>query len=243
MLGAMHDLAEIGIAKTGRNREQNYAFRGIDSVYNALAPVLVSNKLLITPSVKERTQSERTTKHGSIMYHVCLHVCYTFTSVDDGSQYEIVAYGEATDMQDKATSKALSMAYKYMVLQAFCVPLEGMDDADETTPPETVPKPEPQESTAEERLELWDLIRNCDEDAELRKYAERFVKLQMNDTKRKEFASELLTRRSMFVDATGVESVKKMSSYFSDKQWVTKKHLADCEKIVTDRLHGEGEIL
>ena len=58
-------------------------------------------------------------------------------------------YGEAMDSADKSTNKAMSAAYKYMCLQVFCIPTEGDNDADGTTPdmikPQTpAPKPQPQ---------------------------------------------------------------------------------------------------
>jgi hypothetical protein len=37
------------------------------------------------------------------------------------------------DSGDKATNKAMSAAFKYACLQAFCIPTEGDNDADATT--------------------------------------------------------------------------------------------------------------
>lgn len=37
------------------------------------------------------------------------------------------------DSGDKATNKAMSAAYKYAAMQAFCIPTEGDNDADATT--------------------------------------------------------------------------------------------------------------
>lgn len=48
-------------------------------------------------------------------------------------------YGEAMDSADKATNKALSAAYKYACIEAFCIPTEGEQDADKTTHDETLP--------------------------------------------------------------------------------------------------------
>uniref|UniRef100_UPI003F574033 ERF family protein n=1 Tax=Klebsiella pneumoniae TaxID=573 RepID=UPI003F574033 len=50
------ELAEKGISKDRKQGSQvNYAFRGIDDVYNALAPALVKHKLLILPRCTERS--------------------------------------------------------------------------------------------------------------------------------------------------------------------------------------------
>ena len=45
----------------------------------------------------------------------------------------VTTYGEAMDSGDKATNKAMSAAYKYAAMQAFCIPTEGDNDADATT--------------------------------------------------------------------------------------------------------------
>jgi hypothetical protein len=37
------------------------------------------------------------------------------------------------DSGDKATNKAMSAAYKYAAMQAFCIPTEGDNDADAQT--------------------------------------------------------------------------------------------------------------
>jgi len=41
--------------------------------------------------------------------------------------------GEAMDSGDKSSNKAMSAAYKYACFQAFCIPTEGDNDADNTT--------------------------------------------------------------------------------------------------------------
>jgi hypothetical protein len=43
-------LAREGISKDRNNAQQGYKFRGIDDVYNALAPILSRNRLVITPA-------------------------------------------------------------------------------------------------------------------------------------------------------------------------------------------------
>jgi hypothetical protein len=42
-------------------------------------------------------------------------------------------FGEAMDSADKATNKAMSAAFKYVVMQTFCIPTEGDNDADATS--------------------------------------------------------------------------------------------------------------
>src|SRR3546814_8730156 len=50
-------------------------------------------------------------------------------------------FGEAKDMADKATNKAMSAAYKDAAFMTFAIPVEGEEDADAVTPEPTVRKP------------------------------------------------------------------------------------------------------
>jgi hypothetical protein len=126
-------LAQEGISKARKNVQQGYAFRGIDDVYNALAPFLASEGLCILPNVLERDVVERQTKNGGALFYVTVKVEFSFVCAEDGSSHKVTTYGEAMDSGDKATNKAMSAAYKYAAMQAFCIPTEGDNDADSTT--------------------------------------------------------------------------------------------------------------
>jgi hypothetical protein len=127
-------LAKVGIAKSQRNKDQGYSFRGIDQVYNALAPLLAQYKLVILPKVLSREVREHTFNKGGKGSAVALTVEYQFVSAEDNSCISVVSVGEGLDSSDKATNKAFSAAYKYAVMQAFAIPIEGTPDADSETP-------------------------------------------------------------------------------------------------------------
>lgn len=132
-------ISKEGIAKGRKNKEQGYSFRGIDEIYNALSSLLADHKLFIVPHFHDRELHERKTAKGSSMWNVVVVGYFDLVSAEDGTK--IVAgpfYGEANDTADKATNKAMSAAYKYMAMQVFCIPTEGDNDADESTPDETV---------------------------------------------------------------------------------------------------------
>lgn len=129
----MAELAKVGIGKNNKNASQGYKFRGIDDVYNALAPLLARTKLLILPRVLSRVVTERETKSGNALFYVVLDVEFDLVSGIDGSKHTIRVCGEAMDSGDKATNKAMSAAYKYACMEAFCIPTEGDNDADGTT--------------------------------------------------------------------------------------------------------------
>lgn len=126
-------IAKTGIAKGRQNAQQGYAFRGIDDVYNALAPILVEHGLVILPNVFERSQVERQTAKGGTLFYTTVGVDFAFIATEDGSAHHVRTYGEAMDSGDKSTNKAMSAAYKYACMQAFCIPTEGDNDADATT--------------------------------------------------------------------------------------------------------------
>lgn len=127
------DLAKSGITKSSRNQQQGFMFRGIDAVYNALAPLLAQHNLCILPRCIEREFVERTTKNGGVLFYITVKSDFDFVSAIDGSKHTVTTYGEAMDSGDKATNKAMSAAYKYAAFQAFCIPTEGDNDADGTT--------------------------------------------------------------------------------------------------------------
>lgn len=129
----MADLSREGIAKGRSNTQQGYKFRGIDDVYNALAPVLAKHALVITPRVLSRQKEVVATAKGGTLFYVTVDMEFELASAVDGSAKVARMFGEAMDSGDKATNKAMSAAYKYMAMQEFCIPTEGDNDADATT--------------------------------------------------------------------------------------------------------------
>lgn len=126
-------MAKEGISKARKNLQQGYQFRGIDDLYNALAPVLSANGLVILPRMVARESVERTSAKGGALFYVTVEAEFDFVAAEDGSKHTVRTFGEAMDSADKATNKAMSAAYKYAAMQAFCIPTEGDNDADSTT--------------------------------------------------------------------------------------------------------------
>ncbi len=127
-------ISHEGISKDKKNEQQGYKFRGIDDIYNALSAILAGAELCILPRMTSREQQERTTQKGGVLFYVTIEAEFDFVSARDGSKHTVKMYGEAMDSADKATNKAMSAAYKYACMQVFCIPTEGMDDADSVTP-------------------------------------------------------------------------------------------------------------
>lgn len=132
----MEEIRAIG--KNSRNGQQNFMYRGIDDVMNALNPAFINHKLFMVPEVVSQTREERQTANGKNLIYSVLSVKYTFYAEDGSSIYTIVP-GEGMDSGDKASNKAMSAAFKYACFQVFCIATEEMKDPDEETPPPSTP--------------------------------------------------------------------------------------------------------
>lgn len=130
--GVMEDIGVVG--KNDINKQQGFKYRGIDAVMNALNPAMIRHKVFCVPEVLEQSREERTTKNGSnLIYSVCRMRYRFFTT--DGSHVDAVVVGEGMDSGDKATNKAMAVAFKYACFQTFCIPTESlMDDPDAEFP-------------------------------------------------------------------------------------------------------------
>ena len=137
-------MAEVGaIGKDSKNQAQGFMFRGIDAVMNALNPAFEKYHLFVVPEVLEQHREERQSikpeydyktkekigeKVTNLIYSI-IKVKYTFYA-EDGSSISAVVIGEGMDSGDKATNKAMSIAFKYACFQVFCIPTEEMKDPD-----------------------------------------------------------------------------------------------------------------
>lgn len=125
MSAVMGDVRAVG--KDSVNQQQRFNFRGIDAVVNAVGPVLRRYRVIVTPNV---TMYE----HGTIevgnnrtpMGHARVIVQYTFTG-PAGDTIVCSAPGEAMDSGDKATAKAMSVAFRTALLQALALPTDEID--------------------------------------------------------------------------------------------------------------------
>ena len=132
-------LAEIGaIGKSKRNQQQGFMYRGVDDVYNAVNPVLAKFGLFMTAEVLEQTREERETAKGARLIYVVLKMRYRIYAAD-GSFVQTEVIGEGMDSGDKASNKAMSIAYKYALFQLLCIPTETVDP-DAEVHPDVLPK-------------------------------------------------------------------------------------------------------
>lgn len=142
--GALADIMrEVpAIGKDSRNQAQGFNFRSIDTIYAELHHLFVKHNVVCVPvnavaKIDERVKQDgKGTRFASIVFTWHL-------MADDGSYKEMSMIGEGSDSNDKACSKAASIAHKYALLHLFLIPTEDMKDPDYDSPDIGHPKKEP----------------------------------------------------------------------------------------------------
>jgi len=115
------------ISKKDKNTAQGFNFRGIDSVVNAVSPALQKFGVVVVPSVEEYDyQTVEIGRNRTAMGHVRVKVTYTFIGVN-GDTIKATVVGEAMDSGDKATAKAMSVAFRTALLQSLSLPTDEVD--------------------------------------------------------------------------------------------------------------------
>lgn len=120
-------MADVGaVAKNDRNTQQGFSFRGIDSVVNAVGPVLRRHGVVMMPIAEAPTVDHYTTSKGTQMAHVLLPVTFHFWG-PAGDSMECRVVGEASDAGDKVLSKAHAVAWRIALLECFAIPTDDPD--------------------------------------------------------------------------------------------------------------------
>ena len=121
-------MKEVGaVKKNDRNASQGFNFRGIDAVVNAVSPALQKHGVIVVPSVEDyEYASVEIGKNRTVMGHVKVKVTYTFIGAG-GDSIKATVVGEAMDSGDKATAKAMSVAFRTALLQTLSLPTDEPD--------------------------------------------------------------------------------------------------------------------
>lgn len=119
----MNDVREV--RKTGRNSSQNFNFRGIDAVMNAVGPKLREHGVIVTPihadlAGVEVDAGRKKAKDTSGI------VTYRWFG-PDGSHFDSQVYAEGRDYADKGGAKTMSVALRTCILQTLCLPTDDPD--------------------------------------------------------------------------------------------------------------------
>ena len=213
-------IADCGIVgKDKVNKQQGFKYRSVDDVFNALHPALAKNKVVIIPTVVERQCEEvGKTKNGTAIIKVICKVKYDICA-EDGSRVTSIIYGEGMDMGDKATNKAMAIAYKYLCFQVFCIPTEEMSDPDGESLEEEIRTPKKQlEKKQEKSKEQPATTEPANDEAEDVKISQPMLTTIRNEQKRtgvtdKQILAMRDVKAKKIEDMTVLEYKKVMSKF------------------------------
>lgn len=154
VLELMRLVPTLGKDKTAAKSAGGFQFRSIDSAMDAVGQAMRTVGLILSPKIDhvDRTQYEMTNRDDKSLTWTSTFVTATYSFIDpeDGSIHQAQMVGEGRDATDKATSKAVSMALKYGLLQALMIGVTDLSDTDsdgggqiERTGPHAAPPPDP----------------------------------------------------------------------------------------------------
>jgi hypothetical protein len=124
MSAAMEEVQAV--RKDGFNDQQRYNFRGIDQVVNAVGPIFRKHKIIPVPHHCSANYRDVLTSTGKPSREVTVEATYRFYG-PAGDYIEAVVPGESMDSGDKGTPKAMSVAYRIVLLQMLCIPTDEPD--------------------------------------------------------------------------------------------------------------------
>ena len=115
------------VRKSERNTHQNFNFRGIDAVVNAVSPALRKHGVVVLPTVNDCIyETVIVGQNKTAMGHIRVNVTYAFYA-PDGTSVSARVSAESMDSGDKATAKAMSVAFRTALLQVLCLPTDDSD--------------------------------------------------------------------------------------------------------------------
>jgi hypothetical protein len=152
----MGEVLSIGKDQAVKDGPVRFKFRGVDDVMLAVGPALRKHGVIFAPSRVVSVEHERySTAKGSPMDGVTVVVEYTITG-PAGDTMTAAAAGQASDSGDKAVPKAMSVAYRTVLLQALCIPAGDPDPDSQVHERASAPPVDP-------RAALWAEVRQARE--------------------------------------------------------------------------------
>lgn len=123
----MGDVQSISKDQRVTEGPARFNFRGVDDVMKAVGPALRKHGVIFAPSRVVSVEHERyLTSNNKPMDGVTVVVEYTITG-PAGDTMTAAAAGQAADSGDKAVPKAMSVAFRTVLLQALCIPTDEPD--------------------------------------------------------------------------------------------------------------------
>lgn len=125
LVRVMRDVQEVGKDRRNEESPDQFMFRGLDAVVNAVGPILRKHGVLCVPTLRKVTiRTARVGQQEAVAAFVTVR--YTFWG-PDGSSLPVQVPGEAMDFGDKAVNKAMSVAWRTALLHALQIPTGERD--------------------------------------------------------------------------------------------------------------------
>lgn len=122
-----------------------------EKVTTAVRDQLVKQGIVIIPVEQESTNKELIRTEKSVNMLTSVHVKYRIQNIDDVNDFiEVESNGTGVDTQDKGVGKAMTYAYKYMLLRTFAIPTG--EDPDKISSAETDEKIKKEVETEQEKV-------------------------------------------------------------------------------------------
>ena len=169
-----------GVAKRDQNKAQGFNFRGIDAVVNAVGPAFRQHGVIVVPDVQSVNSGTIPLNSGKSASRIELVVSYRFYG-PLGDFIEATVAAESFDSGDKATAKAMSVAFRTALLQTLALPTDERDPDHDTYERGSVERMTRIEPAAPELPGLAE-------------FKQRFQNWNNNPTTRRAFVTEQLGR-------------------------------------------------
>lgn len=127
LAAVMKQLPAIGRDQQAAQGQGGYSYRGIESITKHVQPLLAQQGVLIIPQVQSMEVKDITVANRP-WTDTTLVVNYLIVG-PDGSSLTATTVGIGRDNSDKGANKAMTQAFKYLLLQLLCVS-DAKDDVD-----------------------------------------------------------------------------------------------------------------
>lgn len=133
------------IGKDGRasQAQGGYSYRGIEAIASHASGLLAKYGVVFVPDV-QHVETREITVNGKPWTDTILTVGYRICGPGGPSDYvEATVVGIGRDNADKGANKALTQAFKYVLLQVLCI-ADSKDDGDSAShEADALPEPDP----------------------------------------------------------------------------------------------------
>lgn len=124
----MQDVTSVPKGDQFNGGQTRYSYRGVDRVVTALSASMRKHGLVMVPQiVGQPTYTDVTTSQGKAAVRVGVVVTYAIVHGATAESLLVTVPGEAMDSSDKATAKAMSVAWRTALLQTFFLPTDDPD--------------------------------------------------------------------------------------------------------------------